>query len=227
MESLFSGNIRETSPKLRGIVGQSATTPWFSPAPALECLPHSGLSVCRELHRIGNFGALDNFFYGCLFSAGEDMIVRNVKVHGPLCDATHPVKCSWPVVSKRLAGKDYMMLVERATTDDCPFLHCYSIADWEAMSIVWESPLARLQRHGAAEQGADEGLARIIGKPIPLLSFAARRAFYDLPKTTLLELGRRLGCDMDSGESILQRVRRLVLHVLGLCCCISGGRGRS
>ena len=57
-----------------------------------------------------------------------------------------------------------------------------------------------------------------IGKPMPLLRFAASKAFFDIPKTALLQLARYLGSPWDPADDLLTRVKKMVVHVLGPPC---------
>jgi len=92
----------------------------------------------------------------------------------------------------------------------------YKLADWEAMEVQWQCPLALRVAHGSSQ------IAGVLAKPMEkatsLIKFAASRAFYDIPKTPLQQLAKHLGCAFQVTDDLLTRVQKLVTHVLGLAC---------
>jgi hypothetical protein len=58
-------------------------------------------------------------------------------------------------------------------------------------------------------------MAAARGEPQPLLKFAASRAFFNLTKAALQKLGKHMGCEVLQTDTLLARLRRMILFELG------------
>ena len=135
----------------------------------------------------------------------------------PLVDAGHPSKLSWPADKISCNGRFYFVPAPAAQVGDCPFLHVVDLKEWLAMEYTWEAPISRTCRHGLANSPRIKGaVAFQITKPEGLLPYAARRAFFNLSNTALLQLGKDLRADMSVGDTLVERIVQLVKHILGL-----------
>ena len=219
MKAMYRSKVSHCSGFLKEVVGTKQTPEWNSPAPSRECIPDSDLDLCRELQERDSWGEAGTLFVACLLS-GKKSVVRNKVIHGdkwflPLADSGHPTKFGWPLVKKNIGTITYWELQGRPSVVETPFLHVYRLDEWEACEFVWESALCRMTRHGVRTQVGDGLVARLAGDALPLLKHSALQAFFDLSKTALLALCKELGCEVDPGDNLLQRLQRLIRFVLG------------
>lgn len=218
VKGMFSSLAKLCSLGLRSIAGTKKTPSWHNPAPTRECIVDSDLDLCRLLWRENIFGQGSKARLDCLLS-GHHVAVRNSALFGnkwfvPLSDGAHLVRMGWPLVEQQVAGVTYLLLATTTSQSDTPFLDVLDVEEWQAIGIEWTSPIARMQHHGAKAKVFGGILARIVDKACGLVQLAAKRGFFDLPKSALHIIAKELGLDTTPDESCLERCRRLILHVL-------------
>ena len=217
---LHHASAKDASMDLKGIVGPTASPVWHSAAPLNGSAPYGDMHLASLCHQSGQWGEATDRWLGFLLKDPR-VLVRNRKVLGetwyfPLSDAGSPAKYCWPAEVVRLGQQDFYTLKADAKLEELPFLHVTSLPKWEALELEWQSPLAvELRCPGCNAMGV---LGMPIGKPMPLLRFAASKAFFDIPKTALLQLARYLGSPWDPADDLLTRVKMMVVHVLGPPC---------
>lgn len=122
---------------------------------------------------------------------------------------------SWPAQEVLIGGEVYYCMAQTATIDEAPLLHVHSLPDWMAAPISWESPLTISARADGVQRIPQGPMARRTSPPVPLLRFAAEQSFFDLPKTTIARLSKEVGCEIDSGDSLVAMFVKLIRCVLG------------
>ena len=219
MADLYATAARQASMDLKTVVGKAQTPEWHSPSPLGEVGVHSDLHLATLCNRLGDadWGEASNRWLGMLLKY-KNMMVRCKRLYGDvwyfsLSDAGTPGKFCWPAEPIRLGREVYYRLKPEPKLDELPFLHVYKLADWQAMEVQWQCPLALRVAHGSSQ------IAGVLAKPMEkatsLIKFAASRAFYDIPKSPLQQLARHLGCVFQVTDDLLTRVNKLVTHVLG------------
>ena len=83
---------------------------------------------------------------------------------------------------------------------------------------MWLSQLALQLRHGPAALGSVGALASSVGGVDTLLRFAARRAFWDFPKTPLMTLAKEVGAPWHASDTLTTRLFKLMHFCLGAAC---------
>lgn len=107
----------------------------------------------------------------------------------------------WPRVDVPSAGFQWIVLLEEG--------------EWDAMPIRWACPW-EVQRQWPSVAGAmPTGLCAVpLGPPEPILTVAAKHAFWMLPKTTLDAWSKELVVEQPSGADLFTTLWNLVERVL-------------
>ena len=221
---LFSTAAKQASMDLKTVVGKNLVPDWHSPSPLNEVGVHSDMHLASLCNRTGDWGEASNRWLGMLLKY-KNMVVKCRRLYGDvwyfsLSDAGAPGKFCWPAEPIRLGKDIYYRLKPEPKLEELPFLHVYQLADWEAMEVQWQCPLALKVAHSSCKVAGV--LAKPMGKASSLIRFAASRAFYDIPKTPLQQLAKHLGCVFEVTDDLLARVQKLVIHVLGFAILFSG-----
>jgi len=219
MGCMYNSTMKNCSPEIKGVTGPSRTPPWYSPAPRNESSVDADLSLWRLMGASDTWDAQGLQWLGCLLS-GKNMLVRNAAVHGdrwlwPLADSGLSGKFSWPAQENVVEGVTYYSLAAEAGVEKTPFLHVLDPGQWEAVEVSWVSPLGLKVRHPGLDAMWRGPMAAARGEPQPLLKFAASRAFFNLTKAALQKLGKHMGCEVLQTDTLLARLRRMILFELG------------
>ena len=219
MGSMYKSTMKDCSPEIKGVAGPNRTPPWYSPAPRNESSMDADLSLWRQMEVHNQWDAQGLQWMGCLLS-GKNMLVRNTAVHGdkwlwPLADSGLSAKYSWPAQETVVDGATYYTPAAKASIEETPFLHVLDLGQWEAVEVYWISPLGLKVRQGCAHAVVRGPMAVARGEPQALLKFAASRAFFNLTKAALEKLGKHMGCEVRPGDTLLARLRRMILFELG------------
>ena len=218
MKAMFTGSTANASPDLVNIVGYGEPK-WYAPRPDRECVVDSNLELCRALESTGKWESMGKTWMNMLCS-GSNMLVQNRQLYGDvwfrvLGDPTHPSLLGWPMVLRQVDTAKYWRFDMKTRPQDTPFLHIFALDNWEAVEIMWESPIARAARHGYF--CLDGVWAHQASEPEGLLQFAAGRCFFGLKNARLLSLAKELGIEVSPGDTLLERCRKMITstHVLG------------
>jgi hypothetical protein len=219
MGSMYNSTMKNCSPEIRGVTGENRTPSWYSPAPRNESAVDADLDLWRQMDANNTWDAQGLQWLGCLLS-GKSMLVRNVAVHGdrwlwPLADSGLSGKFSWPAQERVVDGVTYYTLAAKASIEESPFLHVLDYNQWEAVEVSWVSPLGLKVKHPDMNVRDFGPMAAARGKAQQLIKFAASKAFFNLTKAALQQLGKKMGCEILQGDTLLVRLRRMVLFELG------------
>ena len=226
-KDVYSQARLDRSLKFESVVSTKRSPEHFSPSANNDCVPCADLSMLRGAHRRGNLKLVRRAWIGALAHIKHRLI---------LCfhDAAEPslylagyhfsesaVLC-WPLKRVLVPGGYNAYYFELLACSE-PVLrpifehyHGKALREVEGYTYKWcswawqyyEYPLARDRWEPCTRMFLEEG-------PLPLLTIAARKAFWSMPKVSLVPYCQDLGVALGSGASLFACVYELVKHIIG------------
>ncbi len=192
------------------------TKAWHSPGVAQLAASTADLEICRQARESGGLAMASQAWLACLFS-GQDMLVKAPHSDQWMFSLTpcNNIGIFWPADEKNfLDGSTYFVpRTEPGTKHILKAMTAYQ--NWKARSVSWCSPWRQLLNgYGTSEQIGGQ-TARTVGVAGPeqdILEFAARHAFWQLPKTTLDMLCRKKG--IDAGSTLFDSLCKLIKSII-------------
>lgn len=214
--NVFHARTKDCSmPDARRIVGQSASTPWYSPSPLMSLATIADLEVYREARKTGRWADVSHAWLSILLWCDRGLLVCRTgdpNMYLPTASLGGIAGMGWPVDRVDVAGHTYYRPKVDVEAEDLKFLHVWDLSEWSAMSVQWVGPVHLLAAHGVAKRCGP--LGRPDGPMQSLWELAARKGFWNLPKTPLVQLSRYMEVPIVPTMTLFEVVKACVMHAL-------------
>lgn len=221
---------KQTWPELRRLKGLEQRTAWYSPPGAQldeSLLDHLIVSAARR----HGWDSWDAGWCNTLLARSDALVVRDTtgqELGGqwffPLKGLNSELTLVWPAEAHVLEGTSQQYFSPKLS-NACRqtfAVGMWKVDDFEAIYGEWLSPFSQMLRWPDSEDTSSR-LARVRFVPksavvgaAPFLSLCARRAFFDLPQTSIMEICNKTGAPTRAG-SFYALLEGLIRHVLGCC----------
>lgn len=218
----FEVPMRSSSPALRSIVGNTATTKWYSPSPLNACHQDADLELVRYLHTSGMWDFAQRSWL-CVLLRGVRVMIRRKVGDGALRDWMLVVgdlqgvaALCLPLVKVKIGHQVLYAPDHRVTHDQIQLAFILKLEDWEGMRCDWLSPLAirQLDQQG---RGSSCSIVRCMLAPKdegkPLLQSLALQAFGKASRSELKNLAEVIGASWSADDDMYTSLRTLITHV--------------
>lgn len=218
--AFFGSKVAEASMSFAPIVSSSPKPSWHSPAPKGEIQFAADLALCRKCQRSDMWHRAPKVWLGCLLPDGNFMVrrKRSSGCPGPwfisLGDAGVSGKIGWPVKTITFNNVTHFIPDPDAGPKDLIWIFIMDLGEWEAAELDWLSPLGLASSFRRRVELREGMLARMVGAPDSLLKCAAKRAFFRLPRTALLQVAREAHCSVESSLPLFEILFTMVKEVL-------------
>lgn len=222
-DDAFRASSRSSSMSFGEIKGASAKTPWYSPSAQRWSVAYGDLSLLQlQRQPGGEHLGLADAWQGLLLS-GSDFLVRKQGGGGefmyPLGHIEGSISLAWPASSERIGESQAW---QPASPGKVVHLAVCDWHEWEAIPIKAVSPLSQLAAWPVTHKAPHQCLLvrcvldqTVASGPLPLLSLAARHAFWELPLVSLKRIARQLNIsDVDQRSSLFVTLWHLVSAIL-------------
>ena len=185
---------------------------WYSPSPQTFFGHIADLDMylhCRE----SGFQDAGNSWLSVLMS-GKNLLVRESSQSQwffPLASLGGVAAVGWPAILHTHGSNTFFTMSGSVTVKDLRFLHVHDEGAWVAVSCSWIGAL-RMKAMGLDSTKAP--VAVTVDEPRPLMETLAFRAFDQLPKTALQNIGTHVGCAFLPTDDLVNVLAKLVKHVL-------------
>lgn len=213
MDALFVPRLRNTSMNFRPIVSQKQGAQWYSPSP-LNYFGHvADLSMYRH---VCEYDCADKAAQSWLtiLACGQNMCIRDRarggKFYSVFASYSGVAAVGWPAVRVDGRGGPIYKIADEGDEADVAYLHILDLAEWEAFAFSWAGPLQVSKQFGV------EGLAVAAipdHPPESLFQICARKAFFKLPKTPLVQVAKVVNVALGPDDSLLKILEKLIRKV--------------
>lgn len=209
-DAAYHASAKKATVNVAGVKGDSQKTDWFSPIAERTSLPYADLHLLSLAYNAaeGRLRSMDSAWMNQI-AAGKNLVIRKKQRSAsqwlfPVGAFSDSVCLCVPAKVHRFQGKQFFALPSAGCQLVTIFIE--DLADWEAVGLVWLSPLGQQRAMGQLgacnrrKQQPELPLAiRAMADPVispsgasPLLQVAARSAFWKLPGVLLKKLARHL-----------------------------------
>ena len=226
---VFKARAKHASLPFKEVIGTNPAPRWFSTNAAGEAGLFSDLAFMNYCRKHGDWGCISKLYLCCLLR-GHRLLVKHKALHSTwffaLGGNTSRAGIGWPAVEKRVgdgSGGFTALFMPSCIPGDTgvdiskafPWLFVHNAEDWVAMEYAWSPPAVTAAVLGRTDAFEDLALgARPVLGPMPLLTLAAKRAFWDLKAASVQALLKHEGVGIASNASLYQKVKALVGHIL-------------
>lgn len=210
------------------IIGATANSRPFWYSPGVEQLPveHIDLEMMRWCVRHNKIAEVGHAWMGCLLRAEHSILVRTKGANSngnwvfPLLDTVGTCSLVWPAkqfLSPDASAKQFFTFnLEPPSMRDI-YLPVVDLSMFEAIPVRWRSPLSLARDHPTVDPSAWLVLGvvcEVTGPAEPLLTVAARHAFWSLGVVFLGMLARHLQLEIPNTRSLFEVCYSMVQQVL-------------
>ena len=211
--------VKGVAAELKGIMGSSATTSWYSPSALSQCEQDFDLELAFACEATGGWDLAGDVRWRSLLRGGFGFLIRDSRWPGnqwffSMGMLGGVAGLGWPAKVCKAGGVSYFTMDPAATMESIKPLFLHSIDNWQAVPFEWQSPLAVAL---AAKSGTPKGVGALAlpsGRPEALLTHCAKMAFGELPRQALLFIAKETGAPWADGDSLFQRLGKILKHLL-------------
>lgn len=236
-EDAYKSRKAQCSIDMDGLAGPSAQTSWYSPGASGWPQRFADLAILETLEaRFGDLHRCDSTWRSCLLDGGTALVRRRGENTWFFTMGTLPsglAGIGWPaeevevfaLVSRSAAASSSassstpalaatMCFRPRRDVRIVHLLVATDLEEFEARSLLVQSPLAQKCNTGTPRASCPLPLTIQAGEPKPLLQHAAEHAFHKIPKASLLLIAEELQAGVTSDASLFDVLFALVKQVL-------------
>ena len=211
------------------IVSTQASPSWYSPQAVNWSQQHADLHLVAEAHLHNSWAKLKNAWLGCLFQAKHKIIVKTAdKMIFGGCHFADSAVVAFPARVALQSEMLHMFEPDIAGLPPCGMLWaCCSLEGVEAVCYKWRSPYSQIMLAPAAKDLPYAVRAVATTSFGPVLHLAARHAFWNIDKATLMRFAEHERIDIPKGSSLFDTLWYLIEGIfpkmpdeelMELCC---------
>ena len=202
----------------RDIATTSSKPSWHSPSAASSAKRVADMALCEHLDERDDWDSLSDAWW-VLLLRGTDILIRRVgeaQWHFALGDVCEVAGLGWPAEMKTLGMQQWAIPCGAGTSLDWVFVTRPS--DFEAIEYKWRSPYSQavIANSLGVPPFSHCVACQLRGEAAPLLTLAARCAFWKLPLSAVQAIATRLGVALNGATKLYGVLEALVVHILGI-----------
>lgn len=221
---MLEAKLADTSMSFDSMVSTSQTSPWFSPQACNLNAPTADLVMWRYCSVVGSFAIVGKAWVGALVDVRHRVALRFELEDGTLdyyIGGFHfkdSCVLLWPCSHTSLDGTSSFYFDITATRGRRePVLKLiYSLSDTKVRAAVYSWRSWAWQKHAGAATSVKPGLRALRQTEwMPLVTIAAKSAFWLLGKCILQDFAKELGVELPRGSTLAGVLYAMVKGVLG------------